>query len=136
MSAFWTRAKPFYGFLVEAGLPRVQAYHDARVNRSGECWEWTGAIDRKGYGVAVIKGRFLLAHRLAWALSNGRDPGALLACHSCDNPKCVRPDHIWLGTNEDNQADKIAKGRNRTGYRVGIANPNYRHGRTPPRERT
>jgi len=133
MSALWLRAKPFYDHLVEVGLERAREYFEARVDRNGDCWTWTGSIDRHGYGKAFVGGRFLLAHRLGWALANDKDPGALLACHRCDNPLCVRPDHIWLGSNADNQADKRAKGRNRTGYRHGSANPNYKHGRTPTR---
>lgn len=73
------------------------------------CIEWTGPRDKGGYG-RMSEGK--LAHREAFALAKG-DPSGMLVCHSCDNPSCVNPDHLWLGTGKDNQSDCVRKGRAR-----------------------
>lgn len=75
------------------------------------CREWQGARDRDGYGRLAIAGRPWRAHRLAYRLATGSDPGPLMVCHSCDNPACCEPSHLWLGTNRDNQLDCERKGR-------------------------
>jgi hypothetical protein len=67
-----------------------------------------------GYGTLYAEGRHQGAHRLAWELANGRAiPAGLFICHRCDNPLCVNPDHLFLGTHTDNMRDMIAKGRAR-----------------------
>lgn len=84
----------------------------AKVQKTDNCWLWTGARNELGYGSFGIAGRRTeLAHRASWRLSAGEIPAGLLVCHHCDNPPCVRPDHLFLGTNQDNVADQIAKGR-------------------------
>lgn len=78
------------------------------------CWEWTGAtIGHMGYGWMRFDGRSQLAHRVSWLVYQGEIPDGMQVMHTCDNPVCVRPDHLCLGTNADNQADMVAKGRNR-----------------------
>lgn len=75
------------------------------------CWEWTGTKDKDGYGRFRIGSRqYARAHRLAWLIANG-DPGGKFVCHRCDNPSCVRLDHLFLGSALDNNRDKMAKGR-------------------------
>lgn len=90
----------------------------SQVKKTEGCWEWTGGTDRDGYGRFFEMRR---AHRFSWYLHNGPIPDGLHVLHTCDNPPCVRPDHLFLGTNTDNVADKIAKGRGQFGERHGMA---------------
>lgn len=84
----------------------------ARVRKSNGCWEWTGHRHYKGYGVfKAPSSKLLKAHRFSWELERGPIPDGLCVLHCCDNPPCVRPDHLWLGTNAENMADMVAKGR-------------------------
>jgi hypothetical protein len=75
------------------------------------CWVWTAAKCSSGYGNFYFGGRVVQAHRVALALFRGIDAGESLVCHHCDNPKCVNPDHLFLGTHQDNADDKMRKGR-------------------------
>lgn len=80
----------------------------------GPCWVWTAGINRQrgGYGMfALRKGVIRRAHRIAWELSRDPIPDGIDVLHRCDNPPCVRPDHLFLGTDADNVADMIRKGR-------------------------
>lgn len=93
----------------------------ARATRSlFGCWEWKGRTDRYGYGLSwessaltgvSRRGRRTGAHRVAWMLFRGPIPNGLWVLHRCDNRRCVRPDHLFLGTVQDNNADRKAKGR-------------------------
>jgi hypothetical protein len=86
-----------------------------RILPSG-CWEWTGSKDAHGYGRLNIKSRSassLLAHRIAYEVANGPIPAGAAVCHSCDNPPCCNPAHLWLGSQSDNLRDASAKGRMR-----------------------
>ena len=82
----------------------------SKVNKTSDCWLWVGAADRQGYG-RIKTSTTVLAHRKSWEIHNGPIPDGLLVCHKCDNPPCVRPDHLFLGTNDDNMADMVQKGR-------------------------
>lgn len=75
------------------------------------CWVWVASTTRRGYGTIRIGGRQLAAHRLSWELHNGPISDGLFVCHRCDNPMCVRPDHLWLGSHTENMQDMVAKGR-------------------------
>lgn len=80
------------------------------------CWLWIGAHDPNGYGrIAKRTYGTILAHRYSY-LSHKADPGNLLVCHKCDNPACVNPDHMFLGTHKDNTQDMVKKGRARGRY--------------------
>lgn len=82
-----------------------------RVKKTESCWEWIGTITSHGYGHFKAKGKLYRAHRLAYTLFKGHIPDSLIVCHSCDNRKCVNPEHLWLGTHKDNAIDKVNKGR-------------------------
>lgn len=76
------------------------------------CWPWYGHKDKLGYGrMGVGRYRVLLTHRIAFEVSIGPIPEGLCVCHACDNPSCCNPSHLWIGTRQDNNADKMAKGR-------------------------
>ena len=79
----------------------------------GRCWIWLGARIENDYGVVRVNGKNNGAHRISWELTNGPIPEGLWALHHCDNPPCVNPSHLFLGTNTDNQRDCVSKGRDR-----------------------
>lgn len=82
----------------------------AKVNKTDGCWLWTASAWR-GYGIFWADGRRWKAPRYSWALVNGPIPSGLMVCHRCDNPPCVRPSHLFIGTMSDNIRDAYAKGR-------------------------
>jgi hypothetical protein len=80
------------------------------------CWKWRGAKNNHGYGQIKIDGRVLKAHRVAYEIANGPIPRGngyhgTCVCHSCDNPECINPCHLFLGSHADNHKDKAEKGR-------------------------
>ena len=113
-------------------MASVRERFDAKVDRNGPvpehchelgpCWLWTGARKKSvGYGNFWLDGHVVPAHRVAWELEHGSITGALLVLHRCDNPLCVRPDHLFLGTHADNAQDAKRKGRLQSARNQGEA---------------
>lgn len=102
----------------------------AQVTKSDNCWVWTGNRNDFGYGL-IQRGRRGegndRTHRVSWTIHNGNIPTHMCVLHECDNPPCVRPDHLFLGTRLDNNRDMMQKGRQRPGLDRcvrGSAHPN------------
>lgn len=95
-------------------------WQSVRIGAQTECWEWTGSRETGGYGHFRVAGKLARTHRFSWQLHFGPIPKGSLVCHHCDNPPCVRPDHLFLGTDLDNNHDMIRKGRQRKA--IGDAN--------------
>lgn len=90
-----------------------------------QCWNWPGTVNSSGYGV-VSQRPYVLAHRAVWAAAHGPIPAGMLVCHHCDNRRCVRPEHLFLGSIGDNNRDAASKGRN-----IRQLNPAVKSGRAP-----
>jgi hypothetical protein len=90
-----------------------------KVDKSGDCWFWRGFINPNGRGLFLFRGRVRNAHQVAWILTYGELPpnfgnkrGNVVLCHTCDNRACMKPAHLFLGSQKENMEDKIRKGRN------------------------
>ena len=87
------------------------------------CWNWEASTrNAAGYGQIRYEGKMRLAHRVSWEAFNDKIPDGIFVCHKCDNPRCVNPDHLFLGTNQDNMNDMKAKGRSKGGSPFGESN--------------
>jgi len=96
----------------------------SKVSKGHSCWDWEAARNSKGYGRFWLNGKTVNAHRLAYCLYHGLelvDIRGECICHSCDNPSCCNPEHLWLGTDADNIWDRDNKGRGNKGKKNGRA---------------
>lgn len=92
------------------------------VNKTATCWVWTRSVNTWGYGqIRNEKGTYTTAHRISWRLHRGEIPEGQAVLHTCDNTRCVRPDHLFLGSQADNMRDKVGKGRQAKGERHGMS---------------
>jgi hypothetical protein len=82
-----------------------------RIREPEECWEWQASTVGEGYGSFSWESKNVYAHRFAWSLVNGPIPSGMFICHKCDNRLCCNPNHLFLGTQQDNMQDKMNKGR-------------------------
>lgn len=85
-------------------------WEKVKIGKPDECWEWQAHTARR-YGGFRLNKKIEKAHRAAYFLSTGDDPKNMLVCHSCDNPICCNPKHLWKGTHDDNMRDMVKKGR-------------------------
>lgn len=82
-----------------------------KIDFTQSCWQWTAYLDKSGYGQFRDGKKQVKAHRYSWIISYGEIPDGLCVLHKCDNPRCVNPAHLFLGTIQDNNLDKTIKGR-------------------------
>ncbi len=85
-------------------------------NAMNGCIVFTGLKSNRGYGKIKFKGKDYRAHRLSYIIKNGEIPSSIFVCHKCDNPPCINPDHLFLGTAKDNALDRKNKGRGKNQY--------------------
>jgi hypothetical protein len=95
---------------------KIEAFWE-KVQKGDGCWSWTAAKHRDGYGMVNMDTGIRKAHRVAWEVTHGQIPDGMDVCHTCDNPICCNPAHLWLGTHNDNMADRVAKGRTLAGQK-------------------
>jgi hypothetical protein len=91
---------------------RDKARFWVKVKQKVQCWEWTGCLNKNGYGTFNLKEETLV-HRISYQIFHGKLEKNIQVLHKCDNPKCVNPDHLFVGTHSDNMKDKVSKGRSR-----------------------
>lgn len=95
----------------EYDMQVIKFWGHVLIANDDECWKWVGTINKCGYGHIYFNGVLEKAHRVSWKLTRGEIENNLFVCHSCDNPFCVNPNHLFLGSQKDNMRDMAKKGR-------------------------
>jgi hypothetical protein len=113
--------KKFWSDTVK-GKPIIEKFSKMYVvNEGNGCWEWVRTINPGGYGMFYESAYPEVATRISWKIFNGEIPKGMVVCHKCDNPKCVNPNHLFLGTQKDNIHDAMKKNRFQKGTKNGRA---------------
>lgn len=107
----WKRHRDVFGGNIRYKTPHEVLEAKTIPEPNSGCLIWLGTSTSAGYGQIIINGKKVYCHRLSWELTNGPIPRGLHVLHHCDNPPCCNPDHLFLGTDQDNTDDKVAKGR-------------------------
>lgn len=122
--------KPRLCDIVDSMRPSYERFCKKITVESTGCWIWSGKTNSRGYGMFPFNGVSThSAHRASWIMNRGPIPTGICVLHKCDTPKCVNPEHLFLGTNADNVADKVSKNRQARGAdmaRFGSDNPRTR----------
>ena len=98
--------------LEKYGTVEERFFNRFKKDPSG-CWLWISHCDKDGYGILPATGAAVRAHRLSYEIHNGQIPDGMVVCHTCDNPSCVNPEHLFSGTTKDNCQDMLSKGRDK-----------------------
>jgi hypothetical protein len=98
----------------------VRFWSKVNKNNINGCWEWVGGFDQNGYGSFWINGKHVGAHRISWSIENGEIKAGYHILHTCDNPRCVNPGHLYSGTHQENMKDR--NNRNRQSFLKGELN--------------
>lgn len=98
---------------IQAMTPEQSLRYWSKVNKASEdeCWEWSGARNGKGYGQFGLNGKSTSTHRISYTIHHGEIPDGMIICHLCNNPPCVNPRHLYLGTAHDNMRQAVNEGR-------------------------
>lgn len=99
-----------YKVVTDLDLLKYTLFNRTRLAENG-CWEWVGGMASGGYGAISRNGKMVRAHRISYEAYKGSIPKGMVVRHMCDNPACINPDHLILGTQKDNAADRSARGR-------------------------